>query len=174
MMSIRAVGLGAPMRQATLSRALARSPVVLAKRNVQTESQPPSAAIDILNKQRLRRPTSPHMTIYQWQMTWIPSIVHRMTGGALSGLLYGFSLAYLVAPGTFDSAHIVEFVAGLPDVVKYAGKAFFAAPLLFHSFNGVRHLSWDMIKFMNVKGMYQTGYTVLAATAIGTVGLVLM
>jgi succinate dehydrogenase (ubiquinone) cytochrome b560 subunit len=61
-------------------------------------------------------------------------------------VLYGFSLAYLFAPGTFDSASIVEFVAGLPDTVKYAGKTLLAAPFAFHSLNGLRHLSWDMGK----------------------------
>jgi succinate dehydrogenase (ubiquinone) cytochrome b560 subunit len=61
-------------------------------------------------------------------------------------VLYSFSIAYLVAPGTFDSAHVVEFVAGLPEVVKYAGKAILAAPFAFHSFNGLRHLGWDMGK----------------------------
>lgn len=61
-------------------------------------------------------------------------------------MLYGFSIAYLIAPGTFDSAHVVELVAGLPDTVKYAGKAILAAPFAFHSFNGLRHLSWDMGK----------------------------
>ena len=65
-----------------------------------------------------------------------------------SPVLYGFSLAYLVAPGTFDSAHVVEFVSGLPDAVKYAGKVILAAPFAFHSWNGLRHLSWDMGKCM--------------------------
>ncbi|KAF7314457.1 Cytochrome B subunit of succinate dehydrogenase [Mycena kentingensis (nom. inval.)] len=175
MLATRAVGIGAPLRKTILSRGLARSPFLLAQqRTVQTESLPPSAAVDILNQQRLRRPSSPHFTIYQPQMTWIPSIVHRATGGALSGLLYVFSLAYVVAPGTFDSAFVVEFASGLPDAVKYAGKTLLAAPFLFHSLNGVRHLGWDMLKFMNVKGVYQTGYAVLAATAVGTVGLVLL
>ncbi|KAJ7146812.1 hypothetical protein C8R44DRAFT_864529 [Mycena epipterygia] len=89
-------------------------------------------------------------------------------------VLYGFSLAYLVAPGTFDSVHVVEFVAGLPDAVKYAGKALLAAPFAFHSLNGLRHLSWDMGKFMSIKGVYQTGYAVLAGTAVSTVALVFM
>ena len=61
-------------------------------------------------------------------------------------VLYGFSIAYLVAPGTFDSAHVVEFIAGLPESVKYAGKAVLAAPFAFHSLNGLRHLSWDLAK----------------------------
>ncbi|KAJ7095718.1 SDHC, cytochrome b subunit of succinate dehydrogenase [Mycena belliarum] len=178
MMSTRALGLGSPLRKTLFSQrtALNQSLVrtTLAKRAVQTESLPPSASNKILNQQRLLRPSSPHFTIYQPQLTWIASIANRATGGALSALLYGFSIAYLVAPGTFDSVHVVEFVAGLPDAVKYAGKALLAAPFMFHSLNGVRHLAWDMTKFMSIKGVYQTGYAVLAGSAIGTIALVLM
>jgi len=58
-------------------------------------------------------------------------------------VLYGFSLAYLVAPYTFDSVHVIEFVSGLPEYVKYAGKVLLAAPFAFHSLNGLRHLAWD-------------------------------
>jgi succinate dehydrogenase (ubiquinone) cytochrome b560 subunit len=106
-------------------------------------------------------------------------------------VLYGFSIAYLVAPGTFDSAHVVEFISGLPEGVKYAGKAILAAPFAFHSFNGLRHLGWDLVKctscillwstcsftlsvVTSVKGAYVTGYVVLGATAISTVALTLI
>lgn len=65
-------------------------------------------------------------------------------------VLYGFSIAYLIAPGTFDSVHVVEFIAGLPEGVKYAGKAVLAAPFAFHSLNGLRHLSWDMVKCQSI------------------------
>ncbi|KAJ7811525.1 succinate dehydrogenase cytochrome b560 subunit, partial [Mycena olivaceomarginata] len=129
-----------------------------------TESLPPSAAVDILNKQRLLRPSSPHFTIYQPQITWIASIANRVTGGALSALLYGFSLAYLFAPGTFDSVHVVDTPA----------KALLAAPFAFHGLNGIRHLSWDMGKFMSNKSVSQTGYAVLGGTAISTVALLFL
>ncbi|KAI6112198.1 SDHC, cytochrome b subunit of succinate dehydrogenase [Pisolithus croceorrhizus] len=141
---------------------------------IQTESLPPSASQEILNQQRLKRPSSPHFTIYQPQLTWLASIANRATGGALSALLYGFSLAYLFAPGTFDSAHIIEFIAGLPEYVKYAGKFLLAAPFAFHSLNGLRHLAWDTGKFLSLKSAYRTGYAVLGATAISTIALVLM
>ncbi|KAG6906839.1 hypothetical protein DXG01_011772 [Tephrocybe rancida] len=131
-----------------------------------------SKSMEILNKQRLLRPSSPHFTIYQPQLTWIASIFNRATGVALSALLYGFSLAYLAAPTTFDSAHIIEVVAGLPDAVKYAGKFVLALPFAFHSLNGVRHLAWDMGKFMTVKGCYISGYAVLGATAVSTLAMV--
>lgn len=107
-------------------------------------------------------------------------------------VLYGFSLAYLVAPDTFDSTHIVSFVSGLPEYVKYAGKAILAAPFAFHSLNGLRHLAWDsgkcksllfgpvldvsliLFSVLTVKSAYRAGYAVIGATAISTVALVLM
>ncbi|KAF8630037.1 hypothetical protein AX17_005505 [Amanita inopinata Kibby_2008] len=177
-MTTRALGLGASLRRAAFNHTTVRSHaglrMVLPKRAIQTESLPPSSMTEILNKQRLNRPSSPHFTIYQPQLTWLGSIAHRVSGASLSVLLYGFSIAYLIAPGTFDSTHVVECVASLPDAVKYAGKAILAAPFAFHSFNGLRHLSWDMGKFMSVRGAYATGYAVLGATAISTVILTLM
>nr|QXO15399.1 succinate dehydrogenase cytochrome B subunit [Pleurotus tuber-regium] len=178
MMSTRALGLGPSLRKMSLTPSLARNRLIVrnvaTKRAIQTESLPPSAATEILNKQRLNRPSSPHFTIYQPQLTWIGSIANRATGGALSALLYGFSIAYLVAPGTFDSTHVIEFVTGLPDAAKYAGKALLAAPFAYHSLNGLRHLAWDMTKFITVKGAYSSGYAVLAGTAVSTVVLMLM
>ncbi|KAJ7780266.1 cytochrome b subunit of succinate dehydrogenase, Sdh3p [Mycena maculata] len=169
-MSTIRVGLGAPLRKVIFSSR--HFGTRLAKRSVQTQSLPPSASVEILNAQRLRRPESPYLTIYKPQLTSVLSIGNRATGAALSVVLFGFSLAYLFAPVTFDSTHVVEAVAGLPDAVKYAGKALLAAPFAFHSLNGVRHLSWDMGKFMTIKGVYQTGYVVLAGTAASTLALV--
>ncbi|KAJ7160194.1 hypothetical protein C8R46DRAFT_1038493 [Mycena filopes] len=88
----------------------------------------------------------PHFTVYQPQLTWIASIANRGIGGALGArqtVLYGFSIAYLVAPGTFDSVHVAEFVAGLPDAAKYAGKALLAAPLSFTA--STRSVTWPGI-----------------------------
>ncbi|KAJ4501207.1 cytochrome b subunit of succinate dehydrogenase, Sdh3p [Lentinula lateritia] len=140
--------------------------------SIQTQSLKPEDGTTILNKQRLQRPSSPHFTIYEPQLTWVGSIFNRITGVGLGFLLYGFSLAYLVAPGTFDSAHVIEFVNGLPDAVKYTGKFILALPFSFHSWNGIRHLLWDSGKFLTVTGAYSTGYAVLGATAISM--LVLM
>jgi len=168
MISVSALGIRSSVRRAGFAF---RS---LPKRNIQIQSLPPSASNEILNKQRLNRPSSPHYTIYQPQLTWLGSIANRVTGAGLATLLYGFSIAYLIAPGTFDSAHVIQLVAGLPESVKYAGKAILAAPFAFHSLNGLRHLGWDMGKFLSLKGAYVTGYTVLGATAISTVVLTFM
>jgi len=110
-------------------------------------------------------------------MSWIGSIANRFTGVGLSVLLYGFSISYLAAPAFgagFDSISIIELVHGLPEWSKYVGKVILAAPFAFHGLNGLRHLSWDMGRFLTVKGAWRSGYTVLAATAVSTIALVLM
>jgi succinate dehydrogenase (ubiquinone) cytochrome b560 subunit len=57
---------------------------------VQIQSLPSSASEEILNAQRLKRPSSPHFTIYQPQLTWLSSIANRATGGALSARMSPF------------------------------------------------------------------------------------
>ena len=58
--------------------------LILRSSSVQIQSLPSSANTEILNKQRLNRPSSPHFTIYQPQLTWIASIANRVTGAGLS------------------------------------------------------------------------------------------
>ncbi|KAJ7590277.1 succinate dehydrogenase cytochrome b560 subunit [Mycena floridula] len=168
------LGLGSSLRRTIIVRNNAVARNVLVKRFVQTESMTPAASIEILNKQRLKRPSSPHFTIYQPQLTWLGSIANRVTGVGLSVLLYGFALGYLFVPGTFDSATIIAAATALPLTVKYAAKTILAAPFAFHSLNGIRHLAWDLGKFMTVKGAYTSGYIVLGATAVATGALVMM
>lgn len=42
-------------------------------------------ALTLLNEQRSIRPNSPHLTIYQPQLTWYLSVLTRITGVGLSG-----------------------------------------------------------------------------------------
>ena len=53
-------------------------------RAIRIQSLPDTASTEILNKQRLSRPSSPHFTIYQPQLTWLGSIANRVTGAGLS------------------------------------------------------------------------------------------
>lgn len=88
------------------------------------------------------RPLSPFMPLYRWQYTMALSILHRVTGCALS-----VGLALLV----------YWLVAAATGVEAYAkAQAFFAHPFIrfsliafsfsffYHLLNGVRHLSWDV------------------------------
>jgi hypothetical protein len=57
---------------------------ITVNRELKTESLKPEDMRAILDKQRLNRPSSPHMTIYEPQITWYASIFHRITGTGLS------------------------------------------------------------------------------------------
>ncbi|WAR58817.1 hypothetical protein PtB15_10B156 [Puccinia triticina] len=133
-------------------------------------------ALKLLNEQRKLRPSSPHFTIYQPQLTWYSSIANRVTGCALSGGFYAYALGYMALSGSIplDSDTVVQVVASSPEWAKVAGKAIVALPFTYHTFNGVRHLAWDMGYLLDLKTSYTAGYTVLGLTAVSTVGLALI
>jgi succinate dehydrogenase (ubiquinone) cytochrome b560 subunit len=128
----------------------------------------------ILAKQRLNRPTSPHLTIYKPQVTWILSITNRITGGILSAGFYALGLAYLASPvlgWNLDSASMVAAVASWPVAVKIAAKFAVALPFTFHSFNGLRHLVWDTGRQFKNKVVIRTGWTVVGLSVVSALGL---
>lgn len=105
-------------------------------------------AAALLAKQRLNRPVSPHLAIYDKQQTWFGSSAWtRITGASLSGTLYLFATAYLAAPMLgwhLESASIAAAFGALPVAVKGGIKFLAAWPFAFHTFNGVKHLLYDM------------------------------
>ncbi|KAF9438464.1 cytochrome b subunit of succinate dehydrogenase, Sdh3p [Entomortierella beljakovae] len=130
-----------------------------------------------LVEQRKNRPTSPHIYIYQPQLTWYMSGFHRAAGGAVAVGFYAGAMAYAVGPlfGLgFDAATVTSAIATVPYAAKVAGKFIIAYPFTFHSFNGIRHLIWDTTTGLTLKGVYATGYTVLGLSAVSAIGLALM
>ncbi|KAI1315002.1 cytochrome b subunit of succinate dehydrogenase, Sdh3p [Mortierella claussenii] len=130
-----------------------------------------------LIEQRKNRPISPHLTIYQPQLTWYMSLFHRATGGVLAVGFYGGAIAYAVGPLVglgFDAATVTSTIATLPVAAKVAGKFIVAYPFTYHAFNGIRHLIWDTAKGLTLKGVYVTGYTVLGLSTASAVALALI
>lgn len=84
---------------------------------------------------------SPHLQIYRWQYTMALSILHRVTGCALSfGLLLLVYWLVALAGGKQSYADaLVVFSHPLTKLVL-AGLSF---AFFYHLMNGVRHLSWD-------------------------------
>ena len=60
--------------------------------------------------------------------------------------MYAASMTYLLHPvvPAIDSAHLIELVQSMPIWLKGSFKFILAVPFTFHSFNGVRHLAWDV------------------------------
>lgn len=138
-------------------------------RLVATEHVSTNAEQDILAKQRINRPVSPHLSIYRPQITWYASSLNRITGIMLSGGLYLFGIAYLAAPTLgwhLETPSMVAAVAAWPVYAKLSVKALAAFPFFFHSLNGLRHLSWDLgYGFKNIT-VIRTGWGVVGLTVV--------
>jgi len=143
-------------------------------RPVATQKITDADAYQILVSQRRHRPTSPHLSIYRPQITWYASVTHRITGCIVSGGVYCFGAAYLVAPlfgWHLESATIAAAFGAWPVAAKMATKFLIAWPFTFHCLNGVRHLVWDTgAQFAN-KQVNATGWTVVGLSTVSALGL---
>lgn len=87
------------------------------------------------------RPLSPHLQIYRPQWTWVPSIMHRMTG---VGLALGAVLVVWWFLAAATDAEYFGMVDGL--LTSWLGTLILigsAWALSYHLLNGLRHLWWD-------------------------------
>uniref|UniRef100_F7ICW3 Succinate dehydrogenase cytochrome b560 subunit, mitochondrial n=2 Tax=Platyrrhini TaxID=9479 RepID=F7ICW3_CALJA len=120
------------------------------------------------------RPLSPHITIYSWSLPMAMSICHRGTGIALSAGVSLFGMSALLLPGNFES--YLELVKSLylgPALIHTA-KFALVFPLMYHTWNGIRHLMWDLGKGLKIPQLYQSGVVVLVLTVLSSLGLAAM
>lgn len=139
-----------------------------------TSSVTTSTGQEILASQRLQRPISPHLGIYRPQITWYASAFNRITGAVLSGGMYAFGAAYLVAPlfgWHLESASLAASFAALPVVAQVLFKGIVAFPFTFHSFNGIRHLVWDTGATITNQQVIYTGWTVVGLSVASALAL---
>jgi succinate dehydrogenase / fumarate reductase cytochrome b subunit len=107
------------------------------------------------------RPISPHLQIYKPQLTSMLSILHRITGVALSVgtlVLVYWLIAAAAGPAAFDSAQAI--------VGSWLGRLLlfgWAFALFFHLTNGIRHLFWDAGYGFELKTVYASGWAVVVA-----------
>ena len=87
-----------------------------------------------------RRPLSPHLTLYRFGYTMSLSILHRITGLALSCGLPVLVL-WLVAVAAGESAYRRLFEAG--GALLQLALALWVVAFVYHLANGIRHLCWD-------------------------------
>ncbi|ATY67092.1 succinate dehydrogenase cytochrome b560 subunit [Cordyceps militaris CM01] len=173
------VGVAA-MRRAAFSQNMPR--LAMAARISTTQARPietttlsPTQGQDILAKQRLLRPIAPHLGIYKRAQTWFsPSAWTRITGCTLSGAAYAYFITYLIAPLAgfhVESQSLVAGFAALPFAVQGLVKIGLGFPFVFHFINGIRHLSFDVLKGFT-KTQIRTGErAILGASLLGTLYL---
>jgi succinate dehydrogenase / fumarate reductase, cytochrome b subunit len=113
------------------------------------------------------RPLSPHLQVYRWQLTSVLSILHRVTGVALTVgtiLLVWWLLAAANGPDSFESAQ--GFVGSPIGLLLLFG---WSVALFYHLCNGLRHLWWDTGRGLDLPSVYASGWAVLVGTAILTI-----
>jgi len=114
-----------------------------------------------------QRPLSPHLQIYRWQLTSVLSILHRITGVALSvGTLLLVYWIIAAAAGQEAFAAAQEFMGSVLGRLLLFG---WTLAFFYHLANGVRHLAWDAGYGFELKAVYATGWAVLAVAAVLTV-----
>jgi len=110
------------------------------------------------------RPLSPNIQIYRPQLTSVLSIANRVTGLILSlgavGLVVWLSAA-AAGPQTY---RVVQDV-----IESWAGQfALFGCTFAFflHLCGGIRHLVWDTVHGFELRSIYISGWTVVAASIV--------
>ncbi len=114
------------------------------------------------------RPLSPHLQVYRPQITSMLSILHRLTGVAVSvgALIFTYwivSAAY--GPAAFERAQ--GLLGSWFGRLVLLGLTF---SLFYHLCNGLRHLAWDAGFGFDMSRLRVTGWlAVLAAGALTVV-----
>ena len=113
------------------------------------------------------RPLSPHLQVYRWQLTSVMSVLHRVSGVALTAgalLLVWWLVAAAAGPGPYAQ---VQWFLGSP--LGLLLLFVWTAALFYHLCNGLRHLWWDAGHGFELPSVYASGWIVAAATGVLTV-----
>ncbi|MFO1153771.1 MAG: succinate dehydrogenase, cytochrome b556 subunit [Rhodospirillales bacterium] len=106
------------------------------------------------------RPLSPHLQVYRPQITSVLSILHRMTGVALTVgtlLLTYWLVSAAYGPGVFAGAQ--SFMGSfIGQLLLWA----FTFALFYHLANGIRHLAWDFGWGFELSQLRTTGIATVA------------
>lgn len=148
----------------------AQASSAMPKMIIKKYEEPKEEHFEIRNE-KLKRPLSPHLTIYDFPLPAMMSISHRASGIILSGYFSVLGIGAIMLP--HDISHYIAIIEGmnLSPALIFIAKACLAAPLGYHFANGVRHLYWDTAKGLTMKEIYTTGYTIMGLTALITLGL---
>ncbi len=116
--------------------------------------------------ERVERPLSPHLQIYRPQIPMVLSILHRITGLALSAgvlVLAYWLIALARGPVAYGQAAAILDAGWLK--VCYAGWSFC---FFYHLANGVRHLAWDLGLGFERGQIRASGWTVIVVAVVAT------
>ncbi|CAG0921002.1 unnamed protein product [Notodromas monacha] len=89
-----------------------------------------------------KRPLSPCLRSYEFNMNMFNSISHRLTGAGLTGVFYGSVLVYMCAMTPFPD--LINFLSTFEVPVLFGTVKFLTGWwFTYHLLAGVRHMLWD-------------------------------
>ena len=113
------------------------------------------------------RPLAPNIQIYRPQLTSVLSIANRITGVVLSagavGLVIWLSAA---AAGPEPYATVQQAIGSWFGHFILFGCSF---AFFLHLCGGIRHLVWDTVHGFELRSIYISGWSVVAASIVLTV-----
>lgn len=108
------------------------------------------------------RPLSPHLQVYKPQLTSLLSVMHRGTGIFVAfGNLFLVYWVYSIASGAESYATVQAMARHWFGLLMLFGWSF---SLVYHLFNGIRHLGWDVGNGLDIKDVYRSGWMTLFRT----------
>jgi len=122
---------------------------------------------------RLRaRPLSPHLQVWRWHITMWTSILHRVSGSALYGgalILAIWAITLAAGPEAYAT-----FKACLGSPLGKLVMFGLTLAVFYHLANGIRHLTWDAgkgldVKSANASAVFAFAFTIAATLAVWAV-----
>ncbi|VDO01438.1 unnamed protein product [Rodentolepis nana] len=120
---------------------------------------------------KLRRPISPHATIYKPPLCMCTSFMHRSTGVVMCLAWMALGCGGFWYTGNFDA--MLEYINSyqLAPYYLFGAKFLLAYPLIYHYTNGMRHLAWDYSIGFDMKTVNFTASTNLILSFLLTLAL---
>ncbi|XP_049886100.1 succinate dehydrogenase cytochrome b560 subunit, mitochondrial-like [Pectinophora gossypiella] len=118
---------------------------------------------------KLKRPMSPHLTVYGPTLPAMTSILQRITGTMVTMYALGMASVALFVPKGVTG--LVEYIQSwdFPSVLIIGVKTIIASSFAFHYLFGIRFTGFNLGKFLEMKTAYSTAYVCIALSIVGGV-----
>ncbi len=114
--------------------------------------------------ERGNRPLSPHLDVYKLPLNAVVSILHRVTGVAVGGVLALVALWFLSAAWSENAFNTVNWLmtSWLGWLILLGG----TVALWLHFMNGIRHLIWDTGSSFGKKRVRRSSMVAIGGTVV--------
>lgn len=119
----------------------------------------------------INRPLSPHLTIYNPELTSALSIIHRITGTVMGITVFTSLILYKLFTYNITHYFFYKIAYALNQGSYWIISSIYYLllfSLLYHFCNGIRHLLWDTGNILDIKEVYFSGYILIAISTLLT------